>query len=446
MAGRLWVYGLGAMKILAIILALMIPQITMARMGETIEQCDTRYGNPVATEEDSQSRTYLKKGIRIECFFESAPEGKCAHIKYSPIKSIKLAEILWESNNPSWRALPRDKQSLVYRAESIQTEGYDDMLAWYVEGDSLRIDSLEYHKSNPNLDDAIIRKNILAEAIDAEDLEWRGEEGDELAFTPNSETPYTGWVRDMHENQRINILGQYVDGKQHGLSTEWYESGKKKSEGSFKDNEKQGLYRWWHENGKKKYEVTYKDGKEHGLLTAWSENGKKISEANMKNHNRHGLETEWHDNRKKKTEERLAKEVEEKDKIYVKTLEKLQKKFIGDKNIDAASAIEREIDWVRHQKRHQKRRYDHIRVPQTNGLWIESSHDGGIYLHKFYGDNMLSWVGGRVYRSEISYPPFVTYIRQGIRAWWKLERNSYDPDTMEGIRKDGVKTTFTRIK
>lgn len=407
---------------LAIILALMIPQITMARMGETIEQCDRRYGNPVATEEDSQSRTYLKKGIRIECFFESVPEGKCAHIKYSPIKSIKLAEILWESNNPSWRTLPKDKQSLVYRAESIQTEGYDDMLAWYVEGESLRIDSLEYHKSNPNLDDSIIRKNILAEAIDAEDLEWRSEEGDELAFTPDSDTPYTGWVRDMHENQRINILGQYVDGKQHGLSTEWYE------------------------NGKKKYEVTYKDGKEHGLLTAWSENGKKISEANMKNHKRHGLETEWHDNRKKKTEERLAKEVEEKDKIYVKTLEKLQKKFIGDKNIDAASAIEWEIDWVRHQKRHQKRRYDHIRVQQTNGLWIESSHDGGIYLHKFNGDNMCSWVGGRVYISECSGWAGVIKIRQGIRAWWKLKRNSDDPDTMEGIRKDGVKTTFTRIK
>jgi hypothetical protein len=378
MAGRLWVYGLGAMKIFAIILALMIPQITMARMGETIEQCDRRYGNPVATEEDSQSRTYLKKGIRIECFFESVPEGKCAHIKYSPIKSIKLAEILWESNNPSWRTLPKDKQSLVYRAESIQTEGYDDMLAWYVEGESLRIDSLEYHKSNPNLDDSIIRKNILAEAIDAEDLEWRSEEGDELAFTPDSDTPYTGWVRDMHENQRINILGQYVDGKQHGLSTEWYESGKKKSEGSFKDNEKQGLYRWWHENGKKKYEVTYKDGKEHGLLTAWSENGKKISEANM--------------------------------------------------------------------KRHQKRRYDHIRVQQTNGLWIESSHDGGIYLHKFNGDNMCSWVGGRVYISECSGWAGVIKIRQGIRAWWKLKRNSDDPDTMEGIRKDGVKTTFTRIK
>jgi antitoxin component YwqK of YwqJK toxin-antitoxin module len=422
MAVRLWVYGLGAMKMLAIILALMIPQITMARMGETIEQCDRRYGNPVATEEDSQSRTYLKKGIRIECFFESVPEGKCAHIKYSPIKSIKLAEILWESNNPSWRTLPKDKQSLVYRAESIQTEGYDDMLAWYVEGESLRIDSLEYHKSNPNLDDSIIRKNILAEAIDAEDLEWRSEEGDELAFTPDSDTPYTGWVRDMHENQRINILGQYVDGKQHGLSTEWYESGKKKSE------------------------VTYKDGKEHGLLTAWSENGKKISEANMKNHKRHGLETEWHDNRKKKTEERLAKEVEEKDKIYVKTLEKLQKKFIGDKNIDAASAIEWEIDWVRHQKRHQKRRYDHIRVQQTNGLWIESSHDGGIYLHKFNGDNMCSWVGGRVYISECSGWAGVIKIRQGIRAWWKLKRNSDDPDTMEGIRKDGVKTTFTRIK
>jgi len=121
----------------------------------------------------------------------------------------------------------------------------------------------------------------------------------------------------------------------------------------------------------------------------------------------------------------------------------LQKKFIGDKNIDAASAIEWEIDWVRHQKR----RYDHSRVPQTNGLWIESSHDGGIYLHKFNGDNMYTWVGGRVYRSEISYPAFVTtYIRQGIRAWWKLKRNSDDPDTMEGIRKDGVKTTFTRIK
>ena len=89
------------MKIPAITLALIIPHLAMARMGETVEQCDKRYGELIETTADNRSRTYLKKGIKVECFFEATPEGKCVHIKYSPVKNQKLAKTILESSHPN---------------------------------------------------------------------------------------------------------------------------------------------------------------------------------------------------------------------------------------------------------------------------------------------------------------------------------------------------------
>ena len=290
------------MKILTIILALIIPQMAVARMGETIEQCDKRYGVPTEKTLDDQSRIYLKKGIWIECFFESMPEGKCVHIKYSPVKSIKLAKSLWKSNHPSWRAVPGDNQNGFYRAESVHVEGYDDMLVWYVEGGSLRIDSLAYHDSNPNPDDPDARKKILAEAIDAKDLECRGQDGEKLSYAPKSQTPYTGWKSGTVDGGRDLYLSQYKDGKIHGLNVTYSEDGKKRSEANYKDGKERGLFTSWYENGQKESETNMKNGKEHGLVTGWYENGKKEIEAHYKDGKTHGLYTVWYENGRKRSE------------------------------------------------------------------------------------------------------------------------------------------------
>ena len=127
----------------------------------------------------------------------------------------------------------------------------------------------------PNLDDAETIDKILAEAIDEKKLQQRGEEGERLFYAPNEQSPYTGWVKDMHNNGQVESLGNYKDGKQDGLSTRWYENGQKSSETTFKGGLLDGLSTRWYENGQKSWQTIYKNGVPNGLRTRWYKSGQK---------------------------------------------------------------------------------------------------------------------------------------------------------------------------
>ena len=111
---------------------------------------------------------------------------------------------------------------------------------------------------DPDLDDPKALDKIAGDAVASEKLQQRGPDGEELSYAPNSQIPYTGWVKSMYENGQVKTLTHCKDGKPDGLWT------------------------WWHENGQKSWEQTYKDGKWDGLVTEWYENGQKRSEANWK--------------------------------------------------------------------------------------------------------------------------------------------------------------------
>ena len=133
-----------------------------------------------------------------------------------------------------------------------------------------------------DLDDMETRDKIIAEAIDWGKLQEKGEEGEQLYYAPNQQTPYTGWVKVMWGNEQVRLLSQYKDGKGDGLFTSWYEKGQKEMEGYVKDGKPDGFGSSWHENGQKKFEGNCKDGKKDGLWTFWYENGQKKSEENLK--------------------------------------------------------------------------------------------------------------------------------------------------------------------
>ena len=156
----------------------------------------------------------------------------------------------------------------------------------------------------PDLDDKETLDEIIAEAIDKSTLQKRGKEGEELNYAPNEQTPYTGWVKEMHDNGQINNLLQFKDGKPNGLVTGWYENGQKKEEINFKDGKPNGLGTRWYEDGQKKSEENFKDGKRDGLLTSWYENGQKESEGSYKDGKQDGLWTSWYENGQKKSEGR----------------------------------------------------------------------------------------------------------------------------------------------
>lgn len=66
------------MKLLAFFLALVIP--AFGRLGETIVECDKRYGAPTMGAESNETRYYLKNGIDIQISFRSK---KAVSIHYS---------------------------------------------------------------------------------------------------------------------------------------------------------------------------------------------------------------------------------------------------------------------------------------------------------------------------------------------------------------------------
>jgi antitoxin component YwqK of YwqJK toxin-antitoxin module len=105
-----------------------------------------------------------------------------------------------------------------------------------------------------DLDDTEVIDRIISKA--AEKLvERRG-----LMFKPKKQTPYTGWYVKSYEDDAIELLQHYRDGKRDGLQTEWYM------------------------NGQKKRKLNYKDGK---LVTAivWKPNGEKCPVTNVVNGN-----------------------------------------------------------------------------------------------------------------------------------------------------------------
>ena len=113
------------------------------------------------------------------------------------------------------------------------------------------------HYSPPLTEEEV---KIIAEAIDVNTLQKRGKKGEELAYAPNEQTPYTGWAKGMRDNGRVESLDQYKDGKREGLET------------------------WWYESGQEKQEINYKDGKPISA-EAWKPNGKKCPVTNVKNGN-----------------------------------------------------------------------------------------------------------------------------------------------------------------
>ncbi len=148
--------------------------------------------------------------------------------------------------------------------------------------------------AEPSADTDVER--LLKEAVDVESLEQR----DGLIYQDN--TPYSGWVKAMHNPEQVAILAQAKDGKPDGPRTEWHENGQKKAEGTWKDGKLDGPFTDWHENGQKKAEGTWKDGVTHGPYTTWYSNGQKRKEGFKKDGKRQGLVTELHSNGQKWSE------------------------------------------------------------------------------------------------------------------------------------------------
>jgi antitoxin component YwqK of YwqJK toxin-antitoxin module len=191
------------------------------------------------------------------------------------------------------------------------------------------------------------------EGVNQNELERR--EG--IMYLKGSDTPYTGKVFNLYTNGQKEEEGNYKDGKEDGLWTEWHKNGQKKTEGNYKNGKPvflKGSSKWWDKNGnltdiagnilekakpegvnmdeelerrerifyrkgsdtpytgkvyslypsgQKEAEGNFKDGKPaDGVSVEWNKNGQKKREKNWRNGKEDGLYVEWYKNGQKEEE------------------------------------------------------------------------------------------------------------------------------------------------
>ena len=100
----------------------------------------------------------------------------------------------------------------------------------------------EEPSDTPNsLSDADVER-LLKEAVGLESLEERG------GLIHQDDTPYSGWVKAMHNSEQVAILAQAKDGKPDGPHTMWHENGQKQVEATWKDGEEVSA-KYWNSKG-----------------------------------------------------------------------------------------------------------------------------------------------------------------------------------------------------
>ncbi len=87
---------------------------------------------------------------------------------------------------------------------------------------------------------------------------------------------HTGIYQSYHENDKLFLEIEYLNGKPHGKSQIFYKTGKKELAGNYLNGKLNGLVISYYHNGKKSREEFYKNGKEVKRLKVWRENGEKI--------------------------------------------------------------------------------------------------------------------------------------------------------------------------
>ncbi len=96
-----------------------------------------------------------------------------------------------------------------------------------------------------------------------------------------------------HENGKVKSKIPYVNGKKHGVETEWFTDGSKWFERMWVSGKRHGDTTYWYKNGGKRWDGYYLGRKQHGMDITWREDGSKSRGKTCKNDKNHGLDTSW---------------------------------------------------------------------------------------------------------------------------------------------------------
>ncbi len=81
-----------------------------------------------------------------------------------------------------------------------------------------------------------------------------------------------------HSNGKAESKTAYINGKKHGVETEWFTDGSKWFERMWVSGKRHGDTTYWYNNAGKRWEEWWRADKLHGVATWWDENGRKESE------------------------------------------------------------------------------------------------------------------------------------------------------------------------
>jgi len=152
----------------------------------------------------------------------------------------------------------------------------------------------------------IISLSILAscsdQQVESDLVERKG-----VAYTINSQIPFTGVVPDYYDNGQLRSTSPYVGGKLQGLQQTYFQikddtpngsidSGPLKSQENFVDGKKDGFAQYYLKNGQLESKKHFTGGKQDGAQLIYRKNGSLDSKKHFKDGKENGLQETYHKN------------------------------------------------------------------------------------------------------------------------------------------------------
>jgi antitoxin component YwqK of YwqJK toxin-antitoxin module len=109
---------------------------------------------------------------------------------------------------------------------------------------------------------------------------------------------FSGYIKAQYNSNQTSSIGAYLNGKQEGVTTTFYPSGKMRDSRSYKNGMAFGRHYGYWENGHLKFEFIYVNDKREGINKQWYISGKPYAFLTFKDDKEHGMQRAWRENGK----------------------------------------------------------------------------------------------------------------------------------------------------
>ena len=172
---------------------------------------------------------------------------------------------------------------------------------------------------------------LANQAYPVEELQFRGEDGWELVYSPNSSVPFDGLAASFHDNGQVEKLFFYEDGVLHSargwnhhgepsatrVENGWgfvmeledekvgylYDRGMQIAYRGRTDSGKlyrksfaDGIHVVFYSNGVMREQGAFSNGRRHGIWKTWNTEGGLVKEFHFERGSFEGVNREWHEN------------------------------------------------------------------------------------------------------------------------------------------------------